>query len=153
VKEYQRNNPEKYRSWRSKYIEANRDQIAATARTRFKEAYPRYKARRAQRHREWMQHHPEYARARVKRYRAMKLSAGRCDLTSGQWEAIKALYRYCCAYCGQPTAHLTQDHVVPLSRGGDHTAANVVPACGSCNSRKKDGPPPSTLLPLKFLSS
>lgn len=45
-----------------------------------------------------------------------------------------------CAYCLTRSDRLTQDHVVALVRGGTHTADNVVPACGSCNSRKSDRP-------------
>lgn len=41
-----------------------------------------------------------------------------------------------CAYCGGPGG--TVDHVVPLSRGGQHTEGNLVPACRSCNSSKAD---------------
>jgi 5-methylcytosine-specific restriction endonuclease McrA len=33
---------------------------------------------------------------------------------------------------------LTQEHVIPVSRGGGTTAENIVPACGKCNSSKKD---------------
>lgn len=32
----------------------------------------------------------------------------------------------------------TVDHIIPLSRGGDHTTANVELACRSCNSRKNN---------------
>ena len=31
---------------------------------------------------------------------------------------------------------LTQDHVIPLSKGGQHIKENIVPACPSCNSKK-----------------
>ena len=31
---------------------------------------------------------------------------------------------------------LTLDHVIPLSKGGPHSPANAMLACGSCNSRK-----------------
>lgn len=31
---------------------------------------------------------------------------------------------------------LTADRVIPLSRGGSNFIENIVPACGSCNSRK-----------------
>lgn len=41
-----------------------------------------------------------------------------------------------CAYC--TAAATTWDHVVPVIRGGETTPANVVPACVSCNSSKKD---------------
>ncbi len=32
---------------------------------------------------------------------------------------------------------LTMDHVVPIIRGGRSTKGNVVPACKSCNAKKK----------------
>lgn len=43
-----------------------------------------------------------------------------------------------CLYCGGEfgRAHLTRDHVVPLSRGGRDVWENVVSACFQCNSRK-----------------
>jgi 5-methylcytosine-specific restriction endonuclease McrA len=30
------------------------------------------------------------------------------------------------------------DHMIPVSRGGFHTIANIVPACQPCNSTKHD---------------
>jgi 5-methylcytosine-specific restriction endonuclease McrA len=42
-----------------------------------------------------------------------------------------------CYYCGLERK-LTQDHVVPLSKGGSHSKDNVVAACRSCNSSKGD---------------
>jgi hypothetical protein len=44
-----------------------------------------------------------------------------------------------CAYCnanGDTTLH--RDHVVPRSRGGPDNALNIVMACQSCNSAKRD---------------
>lgn len=41
-----------------------------------------------------------------------------------------------CAYCGQEAVPMHIDHVVPLSRGGKSTLANLVVACGPCNIRK-----------------
>lgn len=52
-----------------------------------------------------------------------------------------------CHICGKmtkPTRHWlhprypTLDHIVPLSRGGEHTFANTATACRLCNSRKSD---------------
>lgn len=54
-----------------------------------------------------------------------------------EWRSIKRIYRYRCCYCGTP-GPLTQDHVIPLSRGGSNQIGNIVPACRSCNSRKND---------------
>jgi 5-methylcytosine-specific restriction endonuclease McrA len=30
------------------------------------------------------------------------------------------------------------DHVVPIARGGWHAIGNILPACFSCNSSKRD---------------
>ncbi|GAA2994496.1 HNH endonuclease [Actinokineospora diospyrosa] len=44
--------------------------------------------------------------------------------------------RYRCAYCGGRAE--TIDHVVPRSRGGQHTWQNCVACCARCNHRKAD---------------
>jgi 5-methylcytosine-specific restriction endonuclease McrA len=72
----------------------------------------------------------------ARRRRALKKGAGDVRLTRREWEAITLAFDHRCAYCGARPARLEQDHVIPLTRGGQHTAANVVPACGSCNRRK-----------------
>ncbi len=43
---------------------------------------------------------------------------------------------YICQYCGQPSAHLTVDHVMPRFRGGQYSWENLVTACPQCNRRK-----------------
>lgn len=45
-----------------------------------------------------------------------------------------------CAYCGS-TEGITWDHVVPMSRGGENSAANLVAACGLCNRSKNNRTP------------
>ena len=46
--------------------------------------------------------------------------------------------QYTCQYCRRefPTAQLTLDHVVPISRGGQTHWENVVTACKKCNNKK-----------------
>jgi 5-methylcytosine-specific restriction endonuclease McrA len=41
-----------------------------------------------------------------------------------------------CQYCGRPAENV--DHVVPKSRGGQHSWENVVAACRPCNSHKEN---------------
>jgi 5-methylcytosine-specific restriction endonuclease McrA len=44
---------------------------------------------------------------------------------------------HACQYCGSKK-RLTLDHVIPRSKGGQHTWDNVVAACTGCNGRKGD---------------
>lgn len=44
--------------------------------------------------------------------------------------------RFICQYCGEHSATLTIDHVIPRHRGGRHTWENLVTACPTCNRRK-----------------
>lgn len=41
-----------------------------------------------------------------------------------------------CQYCGRAAESI--DHVVPKSRGGEHSWENVVAACTRCNAAKRD---------------
>jgi len=57
------------------------------------------------------------------------------SLTADQWENIKDLFLHECCYCGEEKV-LEQDHFIPLSKGGEYTHNNIVPACKNCNSSK-----------------
>ena len=59
------------------------------------------------------------------------------------WEALKAAFQGRCAYCGAKTK-VGIDHVVPLSRHGEHNISNIVPCCVDCNTKK------NAKLPLSF---
>lgn len=52
-----------------------------------------------------------------------------------------------CQYCGSRAESV--DHVVPRSRGGQHTWENVVAACRRCNAAKRDRPLEETGLLLQ----
>ena len=41
-----------------------------------------------------------------------------------------------CQYCNRPAENI--DHVVPRSRGGEHSWENVVASCRPCNARKEN---------------
>ncbi|HTT14808.1 MAG TPA: HNH endonuclease signature motif containing protein [Thermoplasmata archaeon] len=59
--------------------------------------------------------------------------------TSGAtWRRAKEIFNGRCAYCRVPGQRLQRDHVIPLSRGGFDSPANVVPACEGCNLSKGD---------------
>jgi len=82
--------------------------------------------------------HPEVRRT-IKARRKARMKALPATLTTEQWKAILAAYKHRCAYCGKKERKrhsLTQDHVVPVKKGGGTTANNIVPSCRSCNSKK-----------------
>ncbi len=122
-------NKEKIAIRQKAYRHANRGIEAATRRT-------------------WCAALPERQLGYNRLRRARKLGAIG-SITSDQWASIKAAYAWRCAYCGKMSASLTQDHVIPLSLGGSHTPANIIPACRACNSKKGARPP--TRLPAKRL--
>lgn len=52
-------------------------------------------------------------------------------------EKIKYKYPQSCCYCGS-VEHLSMDHLIPRKKGGSDAADNLVWACKSCNSSKRD---------------
>ncbi|MCB0408032.1 MAG: HNH endonuclease [Bdellovibrionales bacterium] len=56
-----------------------------------------------------------------------------------------------CQYCGErfPEKLLTIDHVLPVSKGGQHVWTNVVAACGPCNNKKGDLSTEQADMPLR----
>ena len=51
--------------------------------------------------------------------------------------------RFRCQYCGKkfPSHELTFDHVIPRAAGGKTSWENILSACVSCNTRKRDSLP------------
>jgi 5-methylcytosine-specific restriction endonuclease McrA len=59
--------------------------------------------------------------------------------------------RWTCQYCGQRKSsdQLTQDHVIPRSRGGKTCWENVVTSCIECNTRKGNRTPEQARMTLR----
>jgi hypothetical protein len=150
---WERENPEKARANAANWRLANPEKVKAShatwekanpekARTRgakwAKENPEKRKASSKASSAKWYRLYPEKDAVKSNRRRAAKYANTPISelLTSTEWLAILAEANGHCAYCGKQTEHLTLDHVIPLSKGGQHSANNVVPACGHCNDSK-----------------
>jgi len=85
--------------------------------------------------------------ATMKRH-ARKKQGSTCQFTRDEWYAILESFGHQCAYCQAADVPLEQEHVIPISRGGEHSARNIVPACRTCNARKSSKTPEEAGMPI-----
>ncbi|MDI6369980.1 HNH endonuclease signature motif containing protein [Clostridioides difficile] len=90
---------------------------------------------------EYRKNNPEiirYNRVVTEQRRRKKAKELKRTFTISEWKNCKKYFNNSCAYCGRKMNNLTQDHFIPLSKGGDYTKNNIVPSCRNCNSKKHD---------------
>lgn len=85
----------------------------------------------------WNARNKEKIAMYVKRRRASRKNAEGLH-SVGEWELLKKQYNFTCPCCqrSEPQIKLTEDHIIPLSKGGSDYIENIQPLCGSCNSKK-----------------
>lgn len=126
---------EKNKPQKQKYRTENAEKIAV-ARKKYNQEH-REENKKA--FREWSKNNQDKLRANRAKRRAIEMNAPGGGFTAEQDKELKKEYFGMCAYCGSKTK-IELDHVVPLISGGRHDADNIVPACKSCNSRKRKLP-------------
>lgn len=140
VKEYLKVYGEKNRphlsSYYKKYRQENYDQIVKQQRR----YYQQNKEKILQNIKAYTERHWEQA-CKWKRIRAQRRRAKQRTLeasfTHKQWDNCLKQFEDKCAYCGK-RKKLSQEHFVPLDKGGEYSLNNIIPACGSCNSSKRN---------------
>lgn len=126
------------RNRRQKHCSQRCNQAAADKRRAHRDA-ERYVAEREKRllyASEYGKARPHVGHAASARRKARVVAAGGPGVSSSDWLALCIRHDNRCYYC-QQRKPLTMDHVVPLSRGGQHSIGNLLPACSSCNSSKR----------------
>lgn len=118
-----------------------------THRRRDKErrARPEVREKARERLKAWRQRNPEKARELIRRYQARKRQA---TVEPVDYEAIIKRDGMRCHICGKKIRsrkELHFDHIVPLSKGGEHSMKNIACAHAKCNLEKNDGKIPSQL--------
>lgn len=159
--EYRETHPEEYaaymagrRAYMRVYNLINRAKIAAKRQTpAFKarkkthdaRSYRKHRLTRRAQHRAFARRYLQTEQGRAKkkanaaRRRGHIAAAPINDFTDAQWEALCKVVGYRCCYCGKkfPADKLTPDHLTPYEKQGSNTLHNVLPCCGTCNSRKQ----------------
>jgi 5-methylcytosine-specific restriction endonuclease McrA len=122
---------------RQEYYKNNRDRLLATQRE-YDENHVHQKRNRAKK---------SYLKEKSTGKHIIKTQARRARIASlpnslkkHEWEIILKAFGYCCAYCGSDK-DIEQEHFVPLSKGGEYTKRNIIPACGKCNNTKNSKMP------------
>jgi 5-methylcytosine-specific restriction endonuclease McrA len=93
----------------------------------------------------WNKHHYKNNKELYKMQR-LRRSARRAELpnnyTAMQWKRCLEFFNYACVICGEAKA-LCADHWIPLDSSvcPGTVAHNILPLCGSCNSRKHNKMP------------
>lgn len=121
------------RAWRQRNLEADR--------ARQRASYQKNRDARRAYASKWAAENP-LSRRQNQHKRRMRLHGNDDFVRFPDSEWLKLLNRHGgrCAYCNSSGGGfpIEQDHVVPISRGGRHAIANILPACKSCNSSKND---------------
>lgn len=92
-----------------------------------------------ERSKDWKQNNKEKQRFFEKRRKARKKN-GNGNHTIKEWANLKLSYGNLCVFCqkSEPEIKLTEDHIIPLSKGGTDYIGNIQPLCFSCNASKQD---------------
>jgi 5-methylcytosine-specific restriction endonuclease McrA len=97
--------------------------------------------RKLARTRRWTMQNMEHVRSWRAARRAYQRGVTVLPIRPNFWHEAKLAWRGRCAYCDAECPNPERDHFVPLRRFGVHAEHNLVPACRTCNSQKKDKDP------------
>lgn len=133
---YHQENKESISEYKKKYYQENKEEILKKVKEYGFIYREENREKLSRKHKKYKRDNPEKIRVYKQKRRSLKKRL-LSTLTVDQWEDTKKYFNNRCCYCGGDEK-LTQDHFVPLSKNGEYTYHNIVPACTSCNLSKGD---------------
>ena len=130
-KEWHEDNKEYYKEWR----ENNKEYI----KEKNKEYYENNKEHRNKKSKEWYENNPDKIFNRNNKRRLLEETQGD-GISKDQWLEMMKFFDWKCAYSGimLDKDNRSIDHIIPLSKGGEHEIWNCVPMHRKYNTSKKD---------------
>ncbi len=135
-KQYYQNNKKKIHEHNSRYYQANKEATILRSKQYYETNKENIIKSNTEYHKQYRQENSEKYRIHCQKRRA-KIRKLPYTLTLIQWEETKLHFDNKCAYCGKEVP-LVQEHFIALSKGGEYTHNNILPACKNCNSSKNN---------------
>lgn len=149
-KRYRDSHKEKTQKRHKKYREENREKIAKYNATHYRDNKKHYleygKTHYQENKKEYYRQTKNYREKNKEQYciyaqtRIARIKMLKSDLTVEDWIYAQNAFGWRCAYCGKRSERLHQEHFIPVSKNGEYTKQNIIPACQSCNSSKNNKP-------------
>lgn len=129
---------ERNRAVKRERYHLNRDSARTYQRQYIATNYEKLRPKMAARYRRYRSRHPQQASISRAARKARKLSVKTDSTATRFFNFVRSKHRIPCYYCGKvisgKAAHI--DHVVAISKFGNHTSDNLCASCPSCNLSK-----------------
>lgn len=142
-KKWNENNKEHKKEYDKQRYEKNKEEIKEFNKQKyeknkeyFKQYYENNKEEILEKCKQWRENNPEKQFNKCTKRRQLEESQGN-GITKEQWYEMMEFFEWKCAYSGVVlNKNRTIDHIIPLSKGGEHEVWNCVPMHRNYNTSK-----------------